>query len=240
MKRKLLLLNLLLVALLAALGWRLRTNWLEARAREQKMIAQQLRAVPAPPITPATPPAPLEAAKYVEIAQKMLFSRDRNPTVEVIVAPPKLMPPLPVAHGVFLLGDEPAVILSENAAAPHKAYFPGQTIGEFKVVAVTNRELEFEWDGKRVTRNLQGMLEEGKKSAPAPASAPVQPATAPPPAAPAATNLGGKAGMGVDIGAGTRACTPGDTTPPGTVQDGLKKVVTASPFGSVCRWEPVK
>ena len=33
---------------------------------------------------------------------------------------------------------------------------------------------------------------------------------------------------------------PGDTTPAGTVQDGMRKVVTKSPFCDVCRWETAK
>jgi SAM-dependent methyltransferase len=49
-----------------------------------------------------------------------------------------------------------------------------------------------------------------------------------------------QAGPGVDIGAGRRACVKNDSTPPGAVVDGLRKVVTESPFGPVCRWEPVK
>jgi hypothetical protein len=42
------------------------------------------------------------------------------------------------------------------------------------------------------------------------------------------------------MGNSTRACVPGDTTPPGTVQDGLRKVVSKTPFGESCRWEPAK
>ena len=152
----------------------------------------------------------------------------------------KQMPPLPMAHGVFLFGDTPTVILSDKAGSAHKGYHPGETIGEFKLLAVNNKEIEFEWDGKKVKRNLQDLLEEGAKSAPPPApSAPV--AAAPAAAAPAAsTSLASKGGPGTDIGGTVRACTPGDTSPAGTVQDGMKKIVSESPFGKVCRWEPVK
>ena len=38
MKRKLLALNLLLVALIAMTGWRLRVNWLQARARQAAFL----------------------------------------------------------------------------------------------------------------------------------------------------------------------------------------------------------
>jgi hypothetical protein len=242
LKRRLLAVNLILAALIAALGAHLRGTWLEQRAREQQVRSQPLRVLPAPPITPANAPAPLQAAQYIEIAQKMLFSKDRNPNVEEVVAPPKPMPPLPVAHGVFLFGDAPTVILSEKAGAPHKAYRPGQTVGEFKLVAVNNKEIEFEWEGKSIKRSLQELLEEGaKQGAPSASTQAEAPAAAPRPAATSSSALSGaKSGPGVDIGASVRACAPGDASPAGTVQDGMRKVITDSPFGKVCRWEPVK
>jgi hypothetical protein len=45
---------------------------------------------------------------------------------------------------------------------------------------------------------------------------------------------------GKDVGGGYHTCLPGDTSPPGTVVDGLKKLVNTTPFGVTCRWEPVK
>ncbi len=240
MKRKLWLLNFVLLALIVAAGWYLRVRWLEERAREKQIWSQQLKPAPPPPVSALVAPAPVQAASYIDVAQKLLFSKDRNPNVEVVVAPVKQMPPLPMAHGVFLFGDTPTVILSDKAGGAHKGYHPGQTIGEFKLLAVNNKEIEFEWDGKKVKRNLQDLLEEGAKSAPPPApTAPV--AAAPAAAAPAAsTSLASKGGPGTDIGGTVRACTPGDTSPAGTVQDGMKKIVSESPFGKVCRWEPVK
>ena len=40
----------------------------------------------------------------------------------------------------------------------------------------------------------------------------------------------------VVIGNSTKNCTPGDNSPAGTVVDGYKKVVEATPFGNACRW----
>ena len=45
---------------------------------------------------------------------------------------------------------------------------------------------------------------------------------------------------GVDIGAGLHACQPGDTSPPGTIAQGMRKLVTKTPFGDTCRWELLK
>ena len=48
------------------------------------------------------------------------------------------------------------------------------------------------------------------------------------------------AGLGEEIGSGTRACLPGDNSPAGTVLSGYQKRMINSMFGSICRWEQVK
>jgi hypothetical protein len=42
------------------------------------------------------------------------------------------------------------------------------------------------------------------------------------------------------IGEGSKACVPGDNSPAGTVADGYKKVIEATPFGNACRWIAIK
>lgn len=249
MTRKLFLLNLLLAAGIAASGWHLRERWREARLREERLRAQAVRPAPPPPMTPLQPPAPAAPTAYVDVAQRMLFSKDRNPNVEVIVTPPKPMPALPAVKGVLLFADPPAVIMTEKPGAAERSYRPGQTVGEFKLVAVNDREIVFEWDGKTVTRSLQQMLLEGKKAGAAPAGA-AEPASAAAPAAPPTPTAGvqslaaplgtPKAGPGADVGGATRACVPGDTSPAGTVVDGYRKVMAETPFGKRCYWEPAR
>ena len=39
---------------------------------------------------------------------------------------------------------------------------------------------------------------------------------------------------------GVKPCVAGDNQPPGTVVAGYKKVVSQTPFGAACRWEPAK
>ena len=59
-------------------------------------------------------------------------------------------------------------------------------------------------------------------------------------AAPASKNLSEtKSGQGADMGADIRGCVADDKSPAGTIVDGRKKMVNATPFGTVCRWEPV-
>lgn len=240
MKRRLLLLNVALVALIAAGGYQLRQRWLAAAARERAVAAGRLKALPAPPQEPLRPPEPATGAAYGDVAQKMLFSKDRNPTVVVEVAPPKPMPPLPAAVGVVNFGEGPTAILSEKPGGPHRSYSPGDTVGEFTLLEVSPESIVFEWEGQKITRSLDEIRERpgaGQASAPAPAPSSPQVTSS---AVTSVTAAPTKAGPGPVMGGDIRACLPEDTSPSGTVVNGLRKIVTSSPFGKVCRWEPVQ
>ena len=244
MRRRLWIVDLALLALIALAATALRERWLEGRAREEALLKQMVAAPPPPVLPPLPGVTPSNAAQYNEVAQLMLFSRDRNPNVILdpppAPPPPKPMPALPFAYGVLNLGGPPLVIMSEKPGATHRGYRQGEKIGEFTIYAFNNTDIILEWEGKYVQRKIEEMSDR-KLVAMTPANEP------PPPAAAAAPNTGptnlanvGKAGPGTDMGNQTRACVPGDTTPPGTVQDGMRKVVSKTPFGDSCRWEPAK
>jgi len=240
LKRKLLIANLVLLGLATTLTVHLRREWLEARTREQAVLRQQIRPVPPPPIGALPAAEPVRAAGYADIAQKTLFSKDRNPDVIVEVPappPPKPMPPLPVFHGLLNLGDGATAILSERPGAEHRDFRPGDLVGEFKLVAVNNEEIVLEWEGKTITKKVDDMID--RTAAPAaPAAAASATAaravelTPPPPA---------QAAPGEDLGGrGISACQKGDTSPAGTTANGMRKVIKNNPFGASCYWEPVK
>lgn len=234
MKRKLLLLNLALFLLTAAAGWQLRREWMAARAREQAVLKKKVRPAPAPPVAPMQPAPPVMPAGYAEIAQKMLFARDRNPNVIVEAAPaapPKPMPPKPVLRGVMNLGDGAIAIMAEKSGAQQREYRQGDMVGEFRLLAVGAQQVVLDWNGQTVTRAVEQIapVEQAQAAAERTAGAPP-----PPPAA--KTPLG----PGNEIGAGTRACQPNDSTAAGAVVDGFRKIVVPSPFGPSCRWEAVK
>ena len=244
MRRRLLLLNLLLAVAICAAGWQLRRDWLAARQREQATARQSVKPQPPPPLGIGKPAQPVAATAYSDIAQKMLFSKDRNPdvVVEVQAPPPKPMPPLPVLHGVMYLGDSATAILSAGKGSPEQVGVrPGENFGEFKLVDVSNDEISLEWDGQVINKRVDEMMAQGP--APTEDSRPTTGRTAAPAAAApkaAAPQPRGEAAPGVDIGAGLRACQPGDTAPAGTIVGNMRKVVTRSPFGDSCRWEPLK
>ncbi len=238
MSGRLILLNVALAAVAFYVGAKARDNWLEARKRAETVLGKKVKPAPAPPFTPLAAPERVQAAPYADVAQQTLFSPDRNPTVIVEVAPPKPMPALPVVHGVLDLGDGAIAIMSEKKGEGQRRFRAGETIGEFKLVAITNRELVLEWDGKQIAKKLEELID---RSEPAPAAAGRTPrAAAAQPAAPPKAASASPTGPGVTLGAGLRACQQGDASPPGTIVDGLKKVVSNSPFGEICRWEPVQ
>jgi hypothetical protein len=238
LKRKVLLLNAVLLALLTYAGWQLRHAWLAARAREAAELNRKVPRAAPPPFTPLPAAAPVAAGGYAEIATQMLFDRSRNPNVVVEVPapppapPPKPMPPLPVYHGQMNIGSGPEAILSVTAAGAHEAIRPGEKIGQFKLVDVNSDEIEFEWDGNTVRRKVDTLID--RSAAPAVASTAgrtEQPA--PPPVV--RTPLG----PGEDTGRGPKVCQPNDSNPAGAVVDGYRKVIAPTPFGDSCRWDPV-
>ena len=236
MRHRLLALDLALLALVAAAGWQLRRQWLEARHRQQTVLGRMVKPLPPPVLTPLSVPEPVRAAGYTEVAEKMLFSRDRNPTVVVEKPPEKPWPPLPAVYGVMDLGDGLTAIMSEKAGGPGQGVRAGQKIGPFLLVSLTPQEAVFEWEGRTVSKKFEELIPRSSSTEPTATTSRSTTEGPPQPVIQQAV----VSGPGPSIGGEVRACPPGDTDPPGTVRDGYRKVVTQTPFGQMCRWEPVK
>ena len=240
MKRKLWLLNILLVAAIALAGWQLRKEAHELRARERATLNRRPPVPPPPAALPAPPPPTVTAASYLKIADEMLFSKDRNSKVIVDPPkppdPPKPLPPLPVVHGVMDIGDGPIVMMSEKAGGRHRGVRVGEKIGEFKLVSVSRNDLVLAFEDRTVKKSLQELIDRGGGEAAAGAgqgaAAGASSAPAPPPA--------GKAEPNVKLSEDTATCQTNDPSPAGTVVNGMRKVIMATPFGNACKWEAVK
>jgi hypothetical protein len=244
LKHKLLLINLLLIGLVAASGSVLRQKWIESKVHEEIVLKQKAPVAPAPVIAPIPSPQPAAPAAYNEVAQKLLTARDRNPNI-FIEPPPKVeekvMPPLPFQYGIIDFGGGPTVMLAEKAGAAQHGYHLGDKIGPFKLLGVNRTDILFEWDGKPVQRKLSDLVDKSAATAAAAAATTdVNRAAAPGPTALAKPMGPVEAKPGVSVGNDIKACLPGDTSPAGTMADGMKKIVSATPFGQSCRWEPVK
>lgn len=237
------LLNLVLLAALAMLAFRIRQVHASSREREARVLGERVMPHKYPPFPAAPPVQPIVAGNYLDVAQRMLMSRDRNPNVIIdpeIPKPKPVMPAMPSVQGLMMLG-EPGIIMSEKPGGAQKTYRKGERVGPFKLVAFDSEKVVFDWDGEKVERKLDDLLEKtpppaagaapaaGVAASPAPTVANVAPQTPP---------AGTPQGPGIDIGGGYRACQPNDSTPTGTVRDGLRKVQIATPFGPSCKWEP--
>jgi hypothetical protein len=239
LKRKLWLLNFALIALVAAGGWRLRKEAQDFHARKRATFGTRVPIPAPPPPPPAAPPQSVQASSYLEIAQKMLWSKDRNSQVIVDPpkppAPPKPLPPLPSVYGVMNL-DGPIVMMSEKSGARQRGVRPGEKIGEFKLDAVKGEQLVFSWEDRTVTKKLDELIDRGVDSTPvvnASGPAAASSAPAPPPVV-------GRPEPGVKLSEGINSCQTNDPAPAGTVVNGMRKVIRQTPFGNSCFWEAVK
>jgi hypothetical protein len=244
LKHKLLLINLLLIGLVAASGSVLRQKWLASRVHEETVMKRKAPVAPAPVLAPIPSVQPAAPAAYNEVAQKLLTARDRNPNV--FVEPPpkvaeKVMPPLPFQYGVIDFGGGPTVVLAEKPGAAQHGYHIGDKIGPFKLLGVNRTDILFEWDDKPVQKKLSDLVDKSAATAAAAVTTDVNRtgASAPTPLAPKSM-VPVEAKPGVSVGNDIKACLPGDTSPAGTMAEGMKKIVSATPFGQSCRWEPAK
>ncbi|MEZ5401715.1 MAG: hypothetical protein R2729_18725 [Bryobacteraceae bacterium] len=259
MSRKLVMLNLLLAALLAAAGWQIHTRWKEAGGRAEQLRRTRVGASLAGEAPKIEGVGAVQAASYADVAMKMLFARDRNPNV-VIEDAPKVeepLPPFPVAYGVLVFGDMTTAFLSEKAGGTQKGYRVNDQVGPFKVAKLSKDEIVLEWKDKKFVKTIAEL--KAKETAPAGADGGAPPAEEPP--AKKLSENGSvmidhpvtkeeefkemqKKASGsnpwIDTGGTNHACAPGDSTPVGTVMNGYRKVTRPSMFGQACFWEPAR
>lgn len=244
MSRKLVALDLTLAALLLWAGYGLRQMWLASKAREAAELRHKTGPSPVPPLTPLESPRGVVPAKYKTIADGFLLDRSRNPDVPVEPppAPPPEppMPPLPVFHGIMNLGDGITAFLSVTKTSPYEMIHPGETIGQFRLLSVNQKEIELEWHGKTVHKLADELTDNTSSSDDSPrpaggAAAVVAAPAAPPPPQEAPSEKG----PGEQNQFGTAPCQANDSTPVGTVRDGMRKMERVTPFGKICLWESV-
>jgi hypothetical protein len=244
---RLFLFNILLLAGIAMATLKL----LELRdetARREELVHSSAPTLPkAKGTTAVAQPERTVAANYLDIASRLLFSKDRNPTVIIAPPPVKTVPPFPLAYGVLMVANPPIIMMAGKKGESQKGYRAGEQVGDYKIVSFDSRTIVFEWDGQKFTKNVQDLADRDAQTAqllnrqntqntPEPAAA-----VAAAPTSQVLSNSGSTAGgMGIDTGGGIRACAAGDTAAPGTMSDGYRKVVSETPFGKVCRWEKAK
>ncbi len=259
MNRRLILLNVVLLALAGWLSWMLRVKWVELHKHEHTVLAlspEVRRRLMIPSPMPLV--KPMSAAEYNAVAQQNLFAKDRNPNVIVDPPPPPPPPPpappmpeLPSYYGTMALVGDPVVVL-KLPKGPQKNYHAGDKVGPFQLVSFNREKVVFDWNGKMVERKPEELKEKVAAPEENTQAAPQQQRQAPAANANAGSgsrsvSIGGAAAdaaivsevLGADNGNNVRMCTKGDTTPAGTIVDGYKKKITSGMFGETCMWEKV-
>jgi hypothetical protein len=246
LNRKLLALNLLLVAALIYGGFQFHAWRAAAQGRETATLSRKVAPLAPPALTPLPPPAAVTASAYVTVAQNDLFDQSRNPNVPIELPPPppplKEPPAMPFFYGMMNLGDGPFAIMSKSGSASQEEVHVGGMIGDFKLLDFNLKEITLEWDGRVFHKRLDDMAKDGGGGrgggeSVAISGPVVMPGMAAPPQPPARLS---ELGPGADTGNLYRPCQAGDNSPNGAVADGYRKVVRATIFGNECHWESLK
>jgi hypothetical protein len=247
LKPKWIALNLLLIAALGAVIWQARVRWQEAKEKRASSVGVKVKPAPVPPVSPAPRPAGATATSYADVATKNLFAKDRNPNVIIDppkVDPPKKMPPLPVVFGVMGLPAGTRAIMAEKPGLNSVPVRAGDTIGEFKIAALDPQNVTFDWDGAKITKKIDDLIDRSVAVTPGAGAGPAVAApAASAPAPPKPSTVAAGPGTEIPSGGGsppTRTCVPGDNSPANTVVDGYRKNLIPTPFGNMCNWVKVQ
>jgi hypothetical protein len=245
LNRRLLVLNLLLVAVLIYAGFQFHARRAAAQAREAATLSRKVAPLPPPVLAPLPAPLAVTASAYVTVAQNDLFDQSRNPNVPIELPPPppppKDPPPLPYFYGMMNPGDGLIAIMSKTGSGAQEEVHVGGMIGEFKLLDFNLKEITLEWDGRVIHKRADDV---GKQEGGARPAADfvgsngyaVIPGIAPPPQPPPRLS---ELGPGADNGNTNRPCQALDNSPNGQITDGYRKVVRPSLFSTDCHWEPV-
>ncbi len=246
MSRKLLLINVVLLGLLI-LGVAELVR--QARGAQQRYALLDLippEEAPAYP-APASPPR-VRQRDYMPVVDRLLFSQDRNPVVEVEVPPVEIeqRPALPLLVGLMDLGDGPIAMMAASANGTPRPVAAGEKVGDFTFVAAQGETLTLEWNGQQfeaTEAELNGA--DGADPNPRPRVQTRAPARRP--AARSSTRLGGDRSKSVStkyyIGpplsgqSGRRSADPTDGVADGIESDGYTRRVRQTPFGAQHWWE---
>ena len=255
MKNKLLLLNALLLGVFVLGASELYRQWIEAEARFARLDEAE-RVVPLPDFPAPSERAQLRPAQFMPVVERMLFSKDRNPVVEVVVeeAPVEQRPDLPLLAGLADFGDGPRALMAAASSGEPQWIKTGGKVGAFVFEGLDGQKVKLSWKGEEFTvaqeqltgaivrREAKTTKKPSARPAPSAPGAPAPAGAATDLAAAAPQNIGGEYKIGKELRPGVHAVDPSDKSPDGTSfkhSDGSTyvKTVRRTPFGSQSWWE---
>jgi hypothetical protein len=257
-KRKLLLLNLALLALLVAGGFELDRRIGQASSR-YKILRPFDGSKQAPPFPAPQGPERIRQAEYLPIVDHLLFYQDRNAIVEVETPLEKVVerPALPVLSGVMNFGEGPIALMADGPKSDPRLVKVGEKIGEYTFLGFAGDNLKLSWQSEELEVSQERLAAELDKprsasrsagatggsssSAARRAAATRRPTTRPEPNTQQAApdnrkTVGGRFNIGHEIRPGVFRADPKDSSPAGTEFESYRKVVNPTPFGNQSWW----
>ena len=207
----------------------------------------------------------VRAGDYLPIVDRMLFSSDRNPIIEVagpFQAPLESWPPLPRLAGIMELGEGPVALMSPDLGSPATPIEVGEKVGAFTFLGTQGEKVLLQWRDEKIAAMPSelrgspandGRRRAGSRSAggsgrtrrpsierTAPSKAPAARAESVQVKKPASKQpgaIGGKYKIGSDMGSGRYRVDRNDDSPAGTRYQGFIKRSRQTPFGTISWWE---
>ena len=221
MRQQMAILNVVLLVVALGLGIKLRGDWQRAQRRYAALGAAT------PPALPGAPAQAALAADWEVIAQRNLFSPDRNN--ELPKSAGEKQQPEPIVVGTMNLGPGRKLALMSEANPPAgtmpRQVKEGETFAGYRVVSIGDNEVEIEYEGQKKKLGVYISAQQ-VSSPPASASSPQVVSTGSVPAGP--------------MNQSVTTLDANNELPAGTVVGDRRKVVTKTPWGNSISWEPVK
>ena len=260
--KKLLALNVVLAVLVVASAAGLYAR-IGAANERYSILTPQAPAKDVPDYPAPEPARRIRPGDYLPIVNRMLFSSDRNPIIEVagpLQASPESRPPLPRLVGIMELGEGPVALLSPDLDSPATPIEVGERVGAFTFLGTQGEKVLLQWRDEKIAampselRGSPGNVNRrrtGSKSAGAgrtrrpsrqrtttsQSQARDQSVQVRQPAAQQASAIGGKYNIGAQMRNGRYRADRNDDSPAGTRYQGFVKRSLVTPFGTSSWWE---
>ena len=262
--KKLLALNVVLAVLVAAAAAGLYARIVAANER-YSIFTPRVPATDVPDYPAPEPARRVRAGDYLPIVDRMLFSSDRNPIIEVAellhpTSGPR--PPLPRLAGIMELGEGPVALMSPDLGSPATPIEVGERVGAYTFLGTQGEKVLLQWRDEKIAAmpsELRGSpANDGrrragskstvgsrrtrrppiKRTAPSRASAArAESVQVKNPTRKQADVVGGKYNIGPHMGSGLYRADRNDKSPAGTRYKGFIKREQKTPFGTRYWWE---
>ena len=241
MKRKLVLLNIALLATAGLLAWSLLGQWRQFEA-EHRMDRPDPGSG-SPSAASEGPPPPTFASSFAAIVDHHLFNLDRSNDLpeELSDGPQEELPPAPVLMGMMGIGEEEVALMvpggSGSSGGLYRRLKVGEQLDGYTLVRIETDRVVMTTGSREVRVGMERRTRRPKRTARTAARAPSS--------TPSTTGVGAGSGSGNrrrgtssrrSARSARQRATTLMNTPVGTVNDGKRLLEQQTPFGPVRVW----